>query len=455
MPEGRYKLFGTDGIRGIAGQFPLDNETIARIGRALVNNLEREPGRPVEIVIGRDTRESGPEIETWLARGIAAAGAKVQSAGVITTPGVAYITRTTPFDAGVVISASHNPYRDNGIKVFSPTGRKLPDEVERRIEEELASLAALDLAASAPRPYYRAKEAEYRGRYMDYLVSEVSDGLSFKGMRLALDCANGAASQIAPEVFRRLGAEIEVINAEPDGSNINENCGSLHVEGLQRAVAEKGLDLGVAFDGDADRALFIDSSGKLVDGDAALFVIGDYMNSRGLLAGDTVVATVMSNIGLEIALNERGITLVRTSVGDRFVLEELLAGGYRLGGEQSGHIIFPAISLAGDGIITAIELLRVVKERGRPLNELASQMKRYPQVLVNVRVGSKPALETVPEIKAEMEKLEEELQGKGRLLVRYSGTENLARVMIEGEQQRQIEDQANRLADIIRLAIGG
>ena len=455
MPEGGIKkLFGTDGIRGVAGEFPLDDETIARIGRALVANLERELGRSAEIVIGRDTRESGPDIERSLARGMASAGAKIQSAGVITTPGVAFITRVAPFDAGVVISASHNPYRDNGIKVFSQSGRKLPDELERRIEEDLASTLASSAQASDLEHDYQIREADFRKRYIGYLVSEVGAGLSLKGLRVALDCANGAASEVAPEVFKRLGAETEIINASPTGSNINENCGSLHLEALRRTVKEKGLDVGVAFDGDADRALFVDASGELIDGDAVLFVIGDYLKSRGELAGDTVVATVMSNVGLEIALKERGINLVRASVGDRYVLEELLAGNFRLGGEQSGHIIFPAISLAGDGIITAIELLRVVKERGRTLTELASEMKRYPQVLVNVRVSAKPPLETIPEIKTEIKKLEEELQGRGRLLVRYSGTENLARVMIEGEQQRQIEEQAEALAETIRRAIG-
>ncbi len=459
MPEGaKQKLFGTDGIRGVAGKFPLDEKTVMRIGRSLVLNLRRELGRAPAIIIGRDTRESGPEIEAALSRGAESAGATIRSAGVITTPGVAYITRSAPFDAGVVISASHNPYQDNGIKVFSPTGRKLADEMERRIEEDVAAsgdeIDANERDDSDATRNSASRESKYHDAYINYLVSEVGRGLNLEGMRIALDCANGAASEIAPEVFRQLGAKVVVLNAEPDGRNINDGCGSLHMEGLQRTVVDEGLNIGIAFDGDADRALFVDARGEVVDGDATMLVLAEYMKSRNELAGSQVVATVMSNIGLEIALREQGIELIRAQVGDRYVLEELLAHGAKLGGEQSGHIIFPDISLAGDGQITAIELLRVVKESNRSLQELAAQMKRYPQVLVNVRVTSKPEFESVPAIQSEVEKLERELAGRGRLLLRYSGTENLARVMIEGEDQTQIEEQANRLAEVIKHAIG-
>lgn len=454
------RLFGTDGIRGIAGQFPLDDKTVAIIGRSLVLNLARLLGRAPRIVIGRDTRESGSQIELALARGAIAAGATVQSAGVITTPGVAYITRATHFDAGVVISASHNPYQDNGIKVFAPSGKKLADEMERRIEADVA--AGIDQSVGSDHQrgaldwMHNQVEIEqaYQQSYINYLATDVGRGLNLKGLRLAVDCANGAASAIAPELFARLGAQVEVLSAQPDGRNINEACGSLHQEGLQRAVIERGLDLGIAFDGDADRALFVDANGSLVDGDATLLILAEYLKKHGLLTGDLVVATVMSNVGLEIALRDRGVELVRAQVGDRYVLEELLARGAKLGGEQSGHIIFPDISLAGDGVITAIELLRAVLDSGLSLDQLAAQLTRYPQLLVNVRVRSKPLLDTLREVKAEAERVERDLQGRGRLLVRYSGTENLARVMIEGEDEIKVREQANRLAEAIRKAIG-
>ncbi|HSF22818.1 MAG TPA: phosphoglucosamine mutase [Blastocatellia bacterium] len=452
------RLFGTDGIRGVAGEFPLDDLTVAAFGRSLVSNLASELGREPRLVVGRDTRESGPMIERALRRGAMAAGATVESSGVITTPGVAYITRVIPFDAGVVISASHNPYRDNGIKVFSPSGKKLGDQLERRIEADL--LAAGD-SADAPLTYAEQqqtgqseREVEYRERYVDYLVQEVGRGLSLEGMRIAIDCANGAAYRIAPEVFRRLGAELQVFSDQPDGRNINEGCGSLHLERLQAEVVSGKLDLGVAFDGDADRALFVDARGHIVDGDVALLALADLFRARGWLRGDVVVATVMSNVGLEIALRQRGIELVRAPVGDRYVLEELLLRGASLGGEQSGHIIFPTISLAGDGLITSIELFRAVRESGRTLGQLARQMTRYPQVLVNVRVRTKPDFDTLADVKAETLRLETELKGRGRLLLRYSGTENLARVMIEGEDETRITEQAHRLAAIIAEAIG-
>jgi phosphoglucosamine mutase len=461
MPEGAgQRLFGTDGIRGVAGRFPLDTTTVARIGRSLVLNLGRELGREPRILIGRDTRESGPQIEQALASGAKAAGATVQSAGIITTPGVAYITRTASYDAGVVISASHNPYQDNGIKVFSPSGRKLADEMERRIEADIAGPAELIVEPRQPKRDLASLRDQAKAKirhhlsYIDYLVNEVAQGSRFEGLKLGLDCSNGAASGIAPAVFERLGSHVEVIAAEPDGRNINEGCGSLHMESLQRLVVDRRLDLGIAFDGDADRALFVDEAGALVDGDATLLILADDLKKRGLLGGNLVVATVMSNIGLEIAMRERGMELVRAQVGDRYVLEELLARQAKLGGEQSGHIIFPDISLAGDGIITAIEMIRAVKEAGVALGRLAGQMTRYPQVLLNVRVAFKPPFETLPLVNAEIERLEGDLQDRGRLLVRYSGTENLARVMIEGKDEREITAQANQLAETIREAIG-
>jgi len=454
------RLFGTDGIRGVAGSYPLDDQTVATIGASLVSNLTRELGRAPRIVIGRDTRESGPQIELALADGAIAAGASVQSAGVITTPGVAYITRSTPFDAGVVISASHNPYRDNGIKVFSPSGKKLADEVERRVESDVAGAdrsKRLRMSSTEESVWLHDQaqlESDYQSRYIDYLATEVSNGLRLDGLRIGIDCANGASSEIAPTLFTRLGAEVDVIGASPDGRNINENCGSLHQDGLRRLVVERALDLGISFDGDADRALFVDAQGNQVDGDATLMILADRLKKAGRLNGNLVVATVMSNIGLELALRERGIELVRAQVGDRYVLEELLARNASLGGEQSGHIIFPAISLAGDGMITGIEVLKAVLEADTALDKLAAQFTRYPQELVNVRVRSKPPFESLPEVKAESERLERDLEGRGRLLLRYSGTENLARVMIEGKDQATVKAQANRLAELIRNAIG-
>jgi phosphoglucosamine mutase len=450
------KLFGTDGIRGIAGEFPLDQHTIELIGRSLVLNLRAPLGRSPSIVAGRDTRESGQMIEAALTAGARAEGAQVQSGGVITTPGVAFLARSVPFDAGVVISASHNPYRDNGIKIFSVSGKKLADEVERKIEADIANWS------SAGPPHDQASgHAEcpdvnhaYDEMYQEYLAAEVGKGLDLAGLRLAIDCANGAAYRIAPEVFGRLGAEVTLLGAQPDGRNINEACGSLHPEPLQAAVLNKHLDIGIAFDGDADRVLFVDSSGRVVDGDQMMLVLAEYLKSRGKLNANVVVTTVMSNIGLEIALKHRGIRMVRTSVGDRYVLEELLSLGASLGGEQSGHVIFPGISLAGDGIITAIEVLRAVIETRRPLGDLAAQLERYPQVLLNLRVRHKPPLDSMPAVKSVIAGVEKTLQGQGRVLVRYSGTENLARVMIEGQCDAEIQEHAERIAAAIRAEIG-
>lgn len=460
MPDTEQRLFGTDGIRGVAGQFPLDEKTVELIGHSLVAQLTHAFGHRPRVVIGRDTRESGPQIELSLARGALGAGASVRSAGVITTPGVAYITRTAGFDAGVVISASHNPFQDNGIKIFAPSGKKLADEMERKIESDIRSPIdpVISLGHQSGEHRWLAEQTEtervYQDSYITYLATEVARGLSLTGLKLAIDCANGAASGIAPKLFDRLGARVEVISASPDGRNINEGCGSLHLEDLLSVVKDCGLDVGIAFDGDADRALFVDAKGKLVDGDATLLILAEDFKKRGLLAGNQVVATVMSNAGLEVALRERGIELVRALVGDRFVLEELLSRGAKLGGEQSGHIIFPDISLAGDGLITALELLRAVRESGLTLGELASRMTRYPQTLVNVRVRSKPPFPTLPDVKLAADRIEGDLQGRGRLLLRYSGTENLARVMIEGENEEKIKEQANQLAEIIRQSIG-
>ncbi|HYJ46034.1 MAG TPA: phosphoglucosamine mutase [Pyrinomonadaceae bacterium] len=461
------RLFGTDGIRGEAGRFPLDSTTLRVAGRSLARHLAEQLGRPDEsekraprIVMGRDTRESGTWIEQAFIGGAREAGAEVESAGVITTPGVAYLTRTWPADAGVVISASHNPYHDNGIKIFAPSGRKLDDATERLIEADISAEADGSGSAAAEPDLSPEDEtaaghvAAFRDRYLNYLAVEVADGLSLSGLSLVVDCANGAASELAPKLFERLGGRVTAINNAPDGRNINRDCGSLHIEGLRQRVAAERADLGVAFDGDADRALFIDARGEFVDGDATLWVMAQYLAERNRLDGDQVVATVMSNIGLEVALRSKGLRLLRTDVGDKYVLEELLRTGAALGGEQSGHIIFPALSLAGDGMITTLNLLRAMRESGAGLKELTAGFTRYPQVLVNVRVREKLPFGEVEAITRAARETEQRLGETGRLLLRYSGTEPLARIMIEGERQDLIEQYANNLASTIKEAIG-
>ncbi|HZS03330.1 MAG TPA: phosphoglucosamine mutase [Blastocatellia bacterium] len=445
------EFFGTDGIRGVAGQFPLDEPTIERIGWSLAKELaERAAATPL-IIIGRDTRESGEWIEAAIARGITTAGGRFRSAGVITTPGVAYLTRALKADAGVVISASHNPYQDNGIKVFAPSGQKLDDATEQLIERDLKA----DPSTFPPIVAASAKaEPELQEKYLGFLRDELVMGLDLKRLRIVVDCANGASYALAPRLLTGLGATVIAINADPNGRNINLDCGSLHPERLQQAVADNKADLGIAFDGDADRSLFTDERGNLVDGDQVLFVMATWLAEHHQLAGHRVVATVMSNLGLELALKERGIALARTSVGDKYVLEELLKNGGSIGGEQSGHIIFPGISLAGDGMITALEVLRAMTDTGKSLNALTRGFTRYPQVTINVKVARKPPLASVAPIKAAMDKLETELAGRGRLLVRYSGTENLARVMIEGQDEAVVRQQAEEMAQVLKENLG-
>jgi phosphoglucosamine mutase len=425
-------------------------------------------GRAPRVVTGRDTRESGAWIEKAFLEGALAGGAaEAVSAGVITTPGVAYLARTLPADAGVVISASHNPYHDNGIKIFAPTGRKLDDATERLIEADI--YAEFEEGASAPPEKLDESDAEgnrqgaaeadscaaeLRALYLEYLGGEVAAGLSLEGLTVVADCANGAASELAPALLARLGARVVALSNEPDGRNINRDCGSLHTDVLQKRVVEEGAHLGVAYDGDADRALFVDARGELVDGDATLWVLAKGMRERGGLEGGRVVATVMSNIGLETALRSRGMELLRTDVGDKYVLEELLRTGSTLGGEQSGHIIFPRLSLAGDGMLTTVNLLRAVVESGRGLAELTEGFRRYPQVLVNVRVREKVPFEEVEEVARAAEGVRERLGEGGRLLLRYSGTEPLARVMIEGQSQSEIDELAEGLAAVIRRSLG-
>lgn len=451
------KLFGTDGIRGEAGQFPLDAATAEAVGVSLSIRLQEKLGHAPLLVIGRDTRESGDWLERSLVVGASRAGARVEAAGIITTPGVAFLARTLQADAGVVISASHNPYRDNGIKIFVPSGRKLDDETERLVESDIfAAERNGDSPADSHSPEISKSDdgAALRQRYLDFLVNEIGHGLSLSGVKLVLDCANGAASTIAPQLFTQLGASVTAIGNNPDGRNINLDCGSLHTQSLQSEVLRQSADLGVAFDGDADRALFVDAKGQLINGDGTLWVLANYMRKRGKLYQDTVVATVMSNIGLEVALGTEGINLVRTDVGDKYVLEELLRRGATLGGEQSGHIIFPELSLAGDGLITTICLLRALNEEGKALHELTKGFHTFPQILVNVVVKTKRPFAELGSVQNAVRDIEAELGTKGRLLLRYSGTEPLARVMIEGENQKAIERQANELAALIQNELG-
>ncbi len=441
------RLFGTDGIRGEAGVFPLDEISVYRIGRSMAVQLQHRLGREAKLLTGRDTRESGQWIEREFTRGAVSVGATCRSAAVITTPGIAYLTRALGIDLGVVISASHNPFYDNGIKAFLPTGRKLDEEMEKLIEADLAEndTAKADPAASG---FDESEQGEMRAAYLDHLAAQ-AEGLRLDGFRLAIDCANGAASQLAARLFKDLGAEVISFHDQPDGVNINDNCGSLFVEQFREKVLDVKADIGVAFDGDADRALFVDERGELVDGDATLWIMAQAMQRSGELASGKVVATVMSNIGLEIALKSENIDLVRTAVGDKYVLDELLKSGIELGGEQSGHIIFPSQSLVGDGIMTAIKVVRAVAESGNPLSRLTEGFRRYPQVLVNVKVGRKPPFDEVDAIRSTASEVEAKLEGSGRLLLRYSGTENLARVMIEGADQARIEGLANGLAETI------
>ncbi|HWB85743.1 MAG TPA: phosphoglucosamine mutase [Bryobacteraceae bacterium] len=442
------ELFGTDGIRGVAGEYPLDPATVFAFGVALGEDATAAAGRP-EILIGADTRESSPWIAELVAGGLESRGALVRYAGVITTPGVAYLTRTGTFLAGVMISASHNPYQDNGIKVFGHTGFKLPDDEEHAIEGEIFRLRGEDIE---PQPSRLTVEEDLAGKYLDYLASTATE--RFDGMNLVVDCGNGAASRLAPELFRRMGARVTAIHVEPNGRNINLNCGALYLESLREAVLANHAGFGVAFDGDADRAIFVAANGKVIDGDAVLLAAARALKAAGHLPGDTVVATVMSNLGLEKALEREGIRLLRTPVGDKYVLEEMVRRDAALGGEQSGHVIFREFATTGDGILTALRVLEIAHRAGKGLDELTSDLQVYPQKLVNVRVKEKKALNEVPAVAREIRLVEETFAGRGRVLVRFSGTEPLARVMVEGPDLEQVESFSARIADAIRREMG-
>ena len=456
MTPANRQLFGTDGIRGVAGEFPLTVESTYLIGRALGHDLIRTNPNPA-VVIGQDTRESSSWIADRVMGGLASSGCDVQSAGIITTPGVAFLARSQRYAAGVVISASHNPWTDNGIKVFSGDGYKLPDAHELAIEKEIFSLLEHPQASTpAPKPIASLPgQASLRQAYIEWLSRNVNTDLS--GLRILVDCANGAAAAEAPELFRACGLKATFLSASPDGRNINEGCGALHPEVLAKVIAKRKaeFDLGVTFDGDADRALLSDAEGRVVNGDGVLLLAARDLQSRGVLQGSTIVATTMSNMGLEIALRKTGVRMLRANVGDKYVLEEMLKTGAILGGEQSGHIIFrDGEATTGDGLLTALRVMEIMARSGKPLAALISDLKVFPQTIENVRVREKIPFAEVPDIQRAIDQAERELDGNGRVVVRYSGTEALARVMVEAESQEKMQALAQSIADAIRRALG-
>jgi phosphoglucosamine mutase len=452
------KYFGTDGIRGVPGTPPLDDATLHAAGRALGAYLHKElklgfastnPETLPHALIAMDTRESGSHIASILVAGLKQSGVDVTFAGVLTTPGVACVVRQNDFHAGVVISASHNPYHDNGVKLFSHEGMKFPDAVEEEIEAEIPRFLKEPATAATGLDADESLHAQY----LEFLRSRVLEGANLRGMRIVLDCANGAAYRLGPELFRRLGCEVVTIGTAPDGRNINEKCGSLHLQKLQERVPREKAALGVAFDGDADRALFVSAGGKVVNGDGVLLAAARFLKDAGKLSGNRVVATSMSNLGLERALAREGIAMARANVGDRYVLEEMLNSGNVLGGEQSGHIIFLDDSPAGDGLLTAVKVASLVSLHGS-LEVLLHGLKDYPQTIVNVKVKTKPALESVPEVARALSEALTTLGENGRVVLRYSGTEPLARVMVEAEHAVDVERYSQTIATAIRSTIG-
>jgi phosphoglucosamine mutase len=469
-PNGARKLFGTDGIRAIAGEAPLDPTTIYGIGLALAHSLRKTGAttdrsssvgwktatRP-KVLLGRDTRESGPWIAATLAEALRQAGADVESAGVVTTPAVAFLARTHGFHAGVVISASHNPWQDNGIKLFGADGFKLPDAVELSMEEEIFYHAA-QVNISDPSCFKSVEDnPAFQADYVQFLVDCVP-GLSLASLRIVADCANGAAAAVAPELFRRLDrdgrAEVALLNIAPDGRNINARCGALHPDYVAREVKARGADLGVTFDGDADRCMLAGPQGNVINGDAILLMAARDLKARGMLTGDLVVATTMSNMGLEAALKHNGIRMLRAPVGDRYVLEEMQKHDAALGGEQSGHILFPHLATTGDGLLTALVVLDLVARTGKSISELTADLKVFPQVIVNVKVREKKPLDAIPAVVEAIRAAKEELKDAGRVVIRYSGTEPLARVMIEAESEEAMHRHAEAIAAAIRNELG-
>ncbi len=448
----KARLFGTDGVRGVAGEYPLDRKTVWKLGRALGTVLEKAvSARPLQVLLGEDTRESSAWISRTLSSALRSKGVAVAYVGVITTPGLAFLTRHHGFAAGAMVSASHNPYEDNGIKILSSSGIKLSEpqelEIERAVHES-------DVVKGEIVELPREHSPQLLNDYIEFLQNLVPKGTRLSRYRLVVDCAQGASSWVVPRLLRELGVEARVLHAEPDGRNINLGCGSLHPETMAEETESYAADVGVAFDGDADRAIFATREGRVADGDHVLFATAPFLKKQGALKGDAVVGTLMSNLGLELALAGHGIGLKRTSVGDKYVLEEMLRSGINLGGEPSGHIIFSDLSLAGDGILTLLQILRLLVETGEPLGELVRGLKPFPQIIRNVRVRKKPPLDSLPEVSRAIADCRREFGERGRVVVRYSGTEPVARVMVEGEQAEAVERHAKQIGAAIHAAIG-
>jgi len=448
------KLFGTDGVRGVANVYPMNVEMAIKLGRAASHIFKKARSGRHKVIIGKDTRLSGYMLESALMSGICSMGVDVLLVGPLPTPAIAFMTKNLRADAGVVISASHNPYQDNGIKFFSPDGYKLPDEIEEEMESLIFSndIDSIRPTAEEVGKAFRIDDAE--GRYVSYIKTSFPKEYDLSGIKIVIDCANGAAYKAAPLVMQELGADIVVLNNRPDGCNINKDCGSLHPDVIIKAVLDHGADIGISLDGDADRVIFSDEKGSEVNGDPVMVFSALDMKSRGVLRENTLVTTVMSNMGLELALKKQGIRVVRTQVGDRYVAEEMIRGGYNLGGEQSGHILFMDYNTTGDGILSALQVLSIMRRSGKSLSELASVMTTLPQILKNVRVREKKDFESLPDVKKAIHSAEQKLKEEGRVLVRYSGTENKARVMIEGPDSDSIRDMAESIAGEIEKAIG-
>jgi phosphoglucosamine mutase len=447
------RLFGTDGIRGVANVEPMTSETALKIGRAAAHVFKTRPGRH-RIVIGKDTRLSGYMIESALTSGICSMGVDVLLVGPMPTPAIAFLARSLRADAGVMISASHNPYEDNGIKFFSRDGLKLPDDLETQIEELVVSgsIDSFRPTASEIGKAFRIDDAE--GRYIEFVKRSLPKGFDLEGLKVVVDCAHGAAYKVAPHIYRELGADVTVLGDKPDGTNINLNCGATSPHVLQETVKTDGFALGIAHDGDADRAVFIAEDGRIVDGDQILGALALDMKEQNRLARKTVVTTVMSNLGLEQSLARAGVKLVRTAVGDRYLLERMLAEDYNFGGEQSGHIIFLDHNTTGDGLISALQVMALIRRSGKSLSQLAEQISLYPQLLVNVRVRERKDLAHIAPFQQALHAHEASLNGSGRILVRYSGTEPLVRIMVEAEDAEVVQKIAHHLADVLRAEVG-
>jgi len=445
------RLFGTDGIRAVAGRPPLDPSTVRRFGVALAEALEPNGSRTTRVLLGRDTRESGPWLRDAVATGLRARGVSAVDAGVLSTPGLSWAIGVGGFDAGVMISASHNPYQDNGLKVFDRNGAKLCDETEKKVE---ALILDRDDNDPGEAEFSIETDDQFSRRYVEKLCAMAPSPDRLRGLRICLDCGNGAASKLAPVIYRAWGAEVHAVGTEPNGRNINLDCGSLHLEQLSTLVRDKGFDLGIAFDGDADRCLAVDSTGRMVDGDHILYITGRGLKRRGQLRGDGLVATIMSNLWLADRLDQEGIRMHRAPVGDKYVLERMLAEGLTLGGEQSGHVIFLEHATTGDGMLTGLLLLDLLADEDESLDQILGGIVPYPQVLINVRVREKPDLRKHSKIGPVVAEIEKAIEGAGRVVLRYSGTESLARVMIEGREAEAVHKHAERLAETIRESVG-